>query len=287
MKKILLSAAAIFLLSSVAACSQTESEGENADVEERVAAVEVAEAVEGDLTLERSIFGRTAPNSTTPILLQTPGEVDSLEVENGEQVEEDDIIAKISTPMGKQNIRAPKDGEVVNLKAAEGDSVSNEEPFALIADLATIKLNFTVTADVHKLIAVEKKMTVTIENERYEATITSVSTMPDDTGLYPVEAKVDNEDRAILPGMVAKLSVPEQQIKDAIIVPTAAIIEEDDESFVYVVKDNQATKQAITVVETQSAETAIEGDIQIGDSVIVTGQLTLSDGVQVNVVKGE
>lgn len=287
MKKILLSAAAIFLLSSVAACSQTESEGENADVEERVAAVEVAKAVEGDLTLERSIFGRTAPNSTTPILLQTPGDVDSLEVENGEQVEEDDIIAKISTSMGKQNIRAPKDGDVVNLKAAEGDSVTNEEPFALIADLATIKLNFTVTADVRKLIAVDKKMTVTIENEQYEATITSVSTMPDDTGLYPVEAKVDNEDRAILPGMVAKLSVPEQQIKDAIIVPTAAIIEEDDESFVYMVKDNQASKQAITVVETQSAETAIEGDIQIGDSVIVTGQLTLSDGVQVNVVKGE
>ncbi|WP_404330024.1 efflux RND transporter periplasmic adaptor subunit [Mesobacillus maritimus] len=287
MKKILLSAAAIFLLSSVAACSQTESEGETGDVEERVAAVEVAKAVEGDLTLERSIFGRTAPNSTTPILLQSPGEVDSLEVENGEQVEEDDIIAKVSTPMGKQNIRAPKDGEVANLKAAEGDSVSNEEPFTLIADLATIKLNFTVTADVHKLIAVDKKMTVTIENEQYEATITSVSTMPDDTGLYPVEAKVDNEDRAILPGMVAKLSVPEQQIKDAIIVPTAAINEEDDESFVYVVKDNQAIKQAITVVETQSAETAIEGDIQIGDSVIVTGQLTLSDGVQVNVVKGE
>jgi membrane fusion protein, multidrug efflux system len=287
MKKLLLSTAAIFLLSTVAACSQTESEGENADVEERVAAVEVSKAIQGDLTLERSIFGRTAPNSTTPILLQSPGEVDSLEVENGEQVEEDDIIAKISTPMGKQNIRAPKDGEVVNLKAAEGDNVSNEEPFALIADLESIKLNFTLTADVRKLVAVDKKVTVTIENKQYEATITSVSTMPDDTGLYPVEAKVGNEDRAILPGMVAKLSIPEQQITDSIIVPTAAIIEEDDETFVYVVKDNQATKQSITVVETQSAETAIEGGIQVGDSVIVTGQLTLSDGVQVNVVKGE
>jgi membrane fusion protein, multidrug efflux system len=287
MKKLLLSTAAIFLLSTVAACSQTESEGENADVEERVAAVEVSQAIEGDLILERSIFGRTAPNSTTPILLQSPGEVDSLEVENGEQVEEDDIIAKISTPVGKQNIRAPKDGEVVNLKAAEGDNVSNEEPFALIADLESIKLNFTVTADVRKLVAVDKKMTVTIENKQYEATITSVNTMPDDTGLYPVEAKVENADRAILPGMVAKLSVPEQQIKDSIIVPTAAIIEEDDENFVYVVKDKQATKQVVTVVETQSAETAIEGDIQVGDSVIVTGQLTLSDGVQVNVVKGE
>jgi len=286
MKKVLLSAAAVFLLSSIAGCSQTESDEENAAAEERVAAVEVAEAVKGDLTLERSLFGRTAPNSTTPIVLQSPGEVDSLEVDNGDLVEEDDIIAKLSTPVGKQTIRAPKDGEVVNLKAAEGDTVSTEEPFALIADLDTIKLNFTVTTDVRKLVAVDKKMNVTIENKQYEATITSVSTMPDDTGLYPVEAKVDNEGQ-LLPGMVAELAVPEQQIKDAIIVPTASIIEEDDESFVYVVKDNQAKKQVITVVETQSAETAVEGDIQIGDSVIVTGQLTLSDGVHVNVVKGE
>ncbi|MBY0098858.1 efflux RND transporter periplasmic adaptor subunit [Mesobacillus maritimus] len=287
MKKVLLSAAAVLLLSSVAACSQTESEGENAAAEERVAAVEVAEAVKGDLILERSLFGRTAPNSTTPIVLQSPGEVDSLEVENGELVEEDDIIAKLSTPVGKQTIRAPKDGEVANLKAAEGDTVSTEEPFALIADLDTIKLNFTVTADVRKLVEVDKKMNVTIENKQYEATITSVSTMPDDTGLYPVDAKVDNENHTLLPGMVAELSVPEQQIKDAIIIPTASIIEEDDETFVYVVKDNQAKKQVITVVETQSAETAVEGDIQVGDSIIVTGQLTLSDGVQVNVVKGE
>jgi len=287
MKKVLLRAAAVFLLSSIAGCSQTESDEENAAAEERVAAVEVAEAVKGDLILERSLFGRTAPNSTTPIVIQSPGEVDSLEVDNGDLVEEDDIIAKLSTPVGKQTIRAPKDGEVANLKAAEGDTVSTEEPFALIADLDTIKLNFTVTADVRKLVEVDKKMNVTIENKQYEATITSVSTMPDDTGLYPVEAKVDNEGHALLPGMVAELAVPEQQIKDAIIVPTASIIEEDDETFVYVVKDNQAKKQVITVVETQSAETAVEGDIQIGDSVIVTGQLTLSDGVQVNVVKGE
>ena len=287
MKRIMLSAAAILLLSTVAACGQTESEGENGDTEKRIAAVEVQEAKEGNLTLDRSIFGRTAPNSTTPVMLQSPGEVDTIEVKNGEPVEEDDVIAKISTPAGKQNIRAPKDGEIVNLKAAEGDTVSNEEPFALVADLATIKLDFTVTAEVRKLFSTDKKMTVTIENKEYEATITSVSTMPDETGLYPVVAKVDNEDRAILPGMVAVLSVPEQQITDAIIIPTAAIVEEDDEAFVYVVKNDQATKQAITVVETQSAETAIEGSVQIGDAVIVTGQLTLSDGVQVNVVKGE
>lgn len=287
MKKMLLSATAILLLSALAACSEGDSEDTNAAIEERIVAVEVEEAATGTLTIERSVYGRTAANTTTPILIQTPGELDTLEVKNGDQVEEDDIIAKIATPMGKQNIRAPKDGEILNLTASEGDYVSNEQPFALIADLETMKLNFAVTADVRKLFSIDKKLTAIITDEEYEATITSISTMPDDTGLYPIEATVANKNKAILPGMVVELFVPEQQVKDALLVPTAAIIEGNDETYVYVIEENKAVKQVITVVETQSAQSAIEGEVQEGDELVITGQLTLSDGVQVNVVKGE
>ena len=175
MKKMLLSATAILLLSALAACSEGDSEDTNAAIEERIVAVEVEEAATGTMTIERSVYGRTAANTTTPILIQTPGELDTLEVKNGDQVEEDDIIAKIATPMGKQNIRAPKDGEILNLTASEGDYVSNEQPFALIADLETMKLNFAVTADVRKLFSIDKKLTAIITDKEYEATITSKS----------------------------------------------------------------------------------------------------------------
>ncbi|MCM3585283.1 efflux RND transporter periplasmic adaptor subunit [Mesobacillus maritimus] len=287
MKKILLSATAVLMLSTLAACSGADSDSTDASEEKRIAAVEVEEATKGDFTLERSLFGRTAPNQTTPILLQAPGEIDSLEVSNGDEVEEDEIIAKIKTQVGTQNIRAPKDGEIANLAASEGSTVSNEEPFAIVADLETIKVNFTVTADVRNLFEVDKKMTATINNKEYEASISSISTMPDDSGLYPVEAIVENEEKEILPGMVAELAVPEKRLKDAVIIPTASIVEEDDETYVYIVEDNLARKQAVTVVETQSVESAIKGEVKQGDQLVVTGQLTLSDGVQVNVVKGE
>lgn len=287
MKKILLSATAVLMLSTLAACSGADSDSTDASEEKRIAAVEVEEATKGDFSLERSLFGRTAPNQTTPILLQAPGEIDSLEVSNGDEVEEDEIIAKIKTQVGTQNIRAPKDGEIANLAASEGSTVSNEEPFAIVADLETIKVNFTVTADVRNLFEVDKKMTATINNKEYEASISSISTMPDDSGLYPVEAIVENEEKEILPGMVAELAVPEKRLKDAVIIPTASIVEEDDETYVYIVEDNLARKQAVTVVETQSVESAIKGEVKQGDQLVVTGQLTLSDGVQVNVVKGE
>ncbi|KKK38702.1 hypothetical protein WQ57_06845 [Mesobacillus campisalis] len=285
MRKLLYGAAAVMLMTTLAAC--TEKDTEDTAEETRVAAVEVAEAKEGGLSIDRSVFGRTSPNSSSPVMLQMGGEVDSLEAANGDEVEEDDIIARISTPAGKQTVRAPKDGEIANLNVSEGDMVSNEEPLAIVADLETMKLEFTVTASLRSLFSVDDQLKVTINGKEYEAKVTAISTMPNDTGLYPVKATVENEKGEILPGMVAELSVPEQQVDEAVLVPTAAIVEENDETFVYLVKDEKAVKQPVTILATQSAETAIEGEIKKGDQLVVTGQLTLSDGSAVNVVKGE
>jgi multidrug efflux pump subunit AcrA (membrane-fusion protein) len=284
MRKLLYCAAAIMIMTTLTACTEKDTE-ETKEI--RVAAVEVAEAKEGGLTIHRSVYGRTSPNISSPVMLQTGGEVDSLEVANGDEVEEDDIIARISTPAGKQTVRAPKDGEVANLNVSEGDMVSNEEPFAIVADLESMKLDFSVTASVRSLFSIDDQLPVIINGKEYEATITRISTMPDDTGLYPVKATVENEEGEILPGMVAELSAPEQQIEKGILVPTAAIVEESDESYVYIVEDEKAVKQPVTILAAQSAETAVEGGIKKGDQLVVTGQLTLSDGAPVNVVKGE
>ncbi|PAV31325.1 efflux transporter periplasmic adaptor subunit [Virgibacillus profundi] len=285
MNKKTISMILILLIALLAACNQDEDT--NKDEEERVVPVETAEVTEGDLVIEKSVYGRTAPSATAPIMLETPGEIDTLEVENGDQVEEDDLIATLSTPAGTQNVRAPRDGEVVNLTGAAGDMVSNEEPFALIADMHSVKLEFSVTAKVRELFEKEATLDVTARDKEYEAEITAIGSMPNDTGLYEIEAEAPNEDGEILPGTVIEMTVPEKRIEKAIIVPTASVFEENDESFVYVVKDNKAMKQKVTIQETQSDKTAIEGDVKAGDQVVVTGQLTLTDESRVDVQEGE
>lgn len=286
MKKILLGIAAILLVTLLAACSEDE-EKDTKKEEARVTPVETEKAVKEDFTIEKSVYGRTSPGSTTPIMLQTPGEIDTLEVENGDKVKEDDLIATIETPAGKQNIRAPKDGEIAQLKAAEGDMASVEDPLALVVKTEEMKLEFFVTSGVQSLFSKDDKRKAMINDKKYEVTIDSIGTMPDDTGLYPIEAMVKNEDNKILSGMVAVLTVPEKKLKDVIIIPTAAIVEENDESFVYVVKEDKAKKINVEIKETQSDITAIKSDVKADDQVVVSGQMTLSDGVQVDVVKGE
>lgn len=283
MKKIRFSIAILLLIGVLSACNQNENTIE--DTEDVITPVEIFEATEGNLVTEKLLYGRTAPIHTTPIMIQMPGEIDELGVGNGDQVEEDDLIATLKTQVGQQNIEAPSKGEIVQLEVEEGDLVTDAEPLAMIIDLENVKVTFTVTSKLRSLLEKDATLDVVINDEKYTAKITSISIMPDETGLYPVEAIVENEDSEILPGMVAVMHVPETRIENAIILPTAAVIEDSDGAFIYIVQDDQVVKTEITILEAQSDETAIEGEVNAGDQVVVNGQLTLEDGSKVNVVK--
>ncbi|GGJ91632.1 hypothetical protein GCM10007063_12800 [Lentibacillus kapialis] len=286
MRKFFLTAAAIVLISMLAACSQNEDDNE--EQEEQPTAVETAKAASGDLVIKKSLYGRTEPGSTTPVTLQSAGEITELKVENGDTVEEDEHLATVKTAAGSQHINASKAGEIAQLTAEEGAMASPDSgPLMIIADFDPLTINLTVAAETLDLLGTGDTYPVTIDDQEYEAEITSVASMPNDTGLYPVEADISNGDGHITTGTVANLQVPENRVKDTMILPTEAIVTESGETFVYVVKDNQAVKTNVTIQESQSEETAVKGDVAEGDQVVVNGLLTLSDGMEVNVIEGE
>lgn len=283
MKQIFLSVAVVLFIGFLAACNQNEETIERR--EDTVISVETVEATEGDLVVKKTLYGRTVPMRTTPIMIQMPGEIDKLEVENGDQVEEGDVIVTLITTAGIQNITAPNAGEIAQLEMVEGDVVTEADPLGIIIDLESLKVNFTVTDKLHALLEKDSTEEIFINEKKYTAGIISIGMIPDETGLYPVEASLENKEREILPGMVAVMHVPESRIEDAIILPTTAIHEEDDGAFIYLIQDNQANKTEITILESQSDQTAIEGEVNPGDQIVNNGQLTLEDGSKVDVVK--
>lgn len=286
-KKWMIGLSLITMCTTLAACTEAEGADSSEEEEERIVAVEIEEAVKEDLTIEKSVYGRVSPANTAAVMAQAPGEVKEVYAENGEEVDKNDRIIRISTPAGQQNVRASKDGEVMNLLVGEGDMVSTEEAVAMIAELDTVKVEFSVTESVLSLVSEDDKLTVFIEDTEYEATVTNKSTLPGETGLYTVVATIENEERDISPGVVADVRIPEKKVESALLVPTSSLVEEDNQTFVYIVEDNVATKQEVNVVVTESDVTAIEGDVKASDQVITTGQLTLTDGDQVNVTGGE
>src|SRR5699024_8602504 len=152
-------------------CQDSADDQENE--EEKAVPVETTEVEKGDMTITKSIYGRLEPSSTTPVILQNPGEIDSLEVAEGDHVKEDDMLATIMTPAGEESVRAEADGMITDLDASEGSQVSNEDPLAVIVDVDKMKITLNVTANVRDLFAKDDELQTVIEDDEYDATIKS------------------------------------------------------------------------------------------------------------------
>lgn len=284
MKKNWLTLLGILMIGILVACSQDDGKDNE---KETIIPVETTKVKEDELVIEKTLSGRTTPNRTTPVLVEIPGEVVEVHTDNGDTVEEEDVLITLKTQAGNQDIKAPKSGEVAEFDLSEGDIATDSDPIAIIMDMETLKVNYSVTHKVRSLLEKEMMLDTVAEDESFKVEITNIGSMPGETTLYPVEATIDNEKGKLIPGMVVKSFVTEKRVEKALIVPTASIVEESDGTFVYLIKEDEAEKVEIIIIESQSDVTAIEGDVNSGDEVVLNGQLTLSDGRKVEVVEEE
>jgi len=284
MRKMLFLFSAIIMLFIFVACSN-ENDDNASEVEETVTPVETEQVKKGDLTIEQTIFGSVLPKRQIPVMVEQPGEITDLKVKTGDEVQKDERLATIKTPMGSIQIKAPSAGTVGQLALEENDFYNGEEPFAIIFDDETVTVQFSVTSEMKDKFKVDKKYKTIIAGKKYEAQIKRIESLPNETGQYDVVAHIDNEKGNIQLGSVAEVGVKDVLIKDTTLVPTEAIVTESDETYVYIVEDSTAKKVAVEILETQTEETAIEADIKEKIEIITSGQFLLTDGSEVDVIK--
>ena len=283
MKKFLLVIGLIALMVFVVACNNDDENNET-NVEDNVTVVEANLVEHGDLLVERVIYGNMSPSEQQPVMIEQPGEVEELLVENGDEVEENDEIATIKTPMGKQKVKAPMDGVIANLETKEDAMVSNEDPLAIVIDLEQLNAKFSVTNTMYDLFKKDQKVQIEIDDKAFDGKVLAMDVLPNEQGQFSLVASVKTKGE-ILPGTVAKLVFEEVKVKDTLLVPTEAILMENEEAFVFIVDGDNAKKVAIEIEETQSDFTAVSGKLAEDDEVITNGQFTLADGSKVEVVK--
>ena len=102
-----------------------------------------------------------------------------------------------------------------------------------------------------------------------------------------VRAQIPNEKMTLLPGQFARVSLDANTLKDAIAVPSEAIVISPKGRVVYVVdKDDKVAPKPIKVVYEYQGSSVISG-IQAGDRVVVEGKQNLRPGSKVRESKKE
>jgi membrane fusion protein (multidrug efflux system) len=119
-------------------------------------------------------------------------------------------------------------------------------------------------------------------NTTFEATIARISpTIDMRNGTFRATAYMTNTDGRIAPGMFGRFSIAYEKHGDALLVPKAAVVFDDSENVVYVVKEGIAERRPVSVGIKSIDMIEILGGLSADEPVIVTGQTGLKDGSRV------
>lgn len=190
----------------------------------------------------------------------------------------------------KLKIKSPLNGFVTSVNVKKGGFATNSDYSMLVSDLNNMYLEINVTDGFLKKIVVGEEVYIDIpsrESENIIGVIESISLSPNmRTGLYTVTISVEN-DVDVVPGSIGKVNIRFDQVEDAIVIPSDAVLDINDEKVVYVVEDNVAREVYIKVgLDTGDKVEVLEGLVG-GESLIVKGQNYVTDKSKVKIVRGE
>ena len=200
-------------------------------------------------------------------------------------------LSKALESIEDYRIRAPWAGIVSKVFVTDGYFVSPRETLVEIFDPKSLVIRFAVPERELKNVHVGMKLSATLDaydNRVFQAKITR---------LYPeldrkmhtriVEASLAEEIN-IVPGMFIRVSIPVQIVNDAIIIPDASIvITPQGESVVFIVRDGNAVSRTVSIGIEQEQNVQITKGIDVGDSVVVSGNQKLRNNMEVRILENE
>ncbi len=117
----------------------------------------------------------------------------------------------------------------------------------------------------------------------YEGSIVQVAKSLDSgTGKLILKASFANPDHLLLPNMFATVTTSGATVKNAILVPSKAILQVMDKNFIYVIgADGKVTQTAVELAGTTGGYTIIKSGLKAGDEIVVDGLTKVKNGVTV------
>jgi RND family efflux transporter MFP subunit len=192
-------------------------------------------------------------------------------------------------------VRAPFDGTVEEVSVQVGDYLAPGTPVSTLVDFTRVRVRAGVTANEADTLApgMQARLSVpALGGLERDVEVQSVGKLADtQTGTYPVELWLDNEDGRLRSGMVAQVhfAAPDDESTGPL-VPRGALVRRSGKLVVFVVEGSgdslHATKRSVRLGRQIGDRVEILGGISAGERVVVDGVFALRDGARV-VIDGD
>lgn len=190
-------------------------------------------------------------------------------------------IAEERALIRKTEIKAPFDGTIGLRNISVGAVVSASTLMATIRTNQKLKLDFYVPEKYSPVISTGMKVKFTMANSNKEYSAKVIATehgIENTTRNLKVRAIINSESKALIPGAFANVSLRLGENPKALLIPSHAIIPEEENKSVIVARQGKAHFVNIHTGIRKSSMVEVVDGLNVGDTIITSGILFLKEG---------
>ena len=183
------------------------------------------------------------------------------------------------------NIRATISGVVSSRDVKTGENLAAGQVAFRITETTELLAYLQIPQAELTKFAAGNKATVKVAsmpNDDFAATIVRISpTIDARNGTFRATAIIDNRDGYLAPGMFGRFTIAYDKHLNALVIPANALLDEDDETTVYVVRNDEVVRRSVEVGIEEDGRVEILSGLLDDDQVVVVGHSGLRDGSKV------
>ncbi|UPQ79864.1 efflux RND transporter periplasmic adaptor subunit [Flavobacterium azooxidireducens] len=192
----------------------------------------------------------------------------------------------IQAQIARTSIVAPFSGRIGLRSISPGTYVTPTTVIAKLVNNTQVKITFSIPEKYASLMKINSKLSFTTAGgkESYSATIYAIEPAVElTTRTLQVRAIAENKEGKLIPGTFANISLPLENLDDAILIPTEAIIPIQNGKKVFVVEKGKAKEVIIETGNRNEKEILVTSGLKIGDTLITSGIMAVKPGADVKV----
>lgn len=193
-------------------------------------------------------------------------------------------IENVKANIDMTELRAPFDGIIGLRQVSTGAYASPTTVIAKLTKITPLKVEFAVPERYARQIRKETKLSFKIEGrlDAFDAQVYATeSSIDPETHTLTVRALYPNTNGELLPGRYADITLKQNEIKDAIAIPSEAIVPEMGKNKVFVYRSGFAYPVDVEIGIRTESEIQIVRGLAAGDTILTSGTLQLRTGMPV------